>query len=184
MSAPKKDPLARFYDSAKDALIKLRRADFVEWQEAITALEKEGMARRDAILQASENYKCLETPLDALYDEEEAVERERIEAEDGVSGGIKVGKKRQPYIQNVRWAVNAAGKARLSKVLPKQCPNYLSWYLYEQAMEDPAKFTALLNAVETKQKEDKDEFREQVKRDSDKSIKQIDQLLAEIAGTP
>jgi hypothetical protein len=179
-----KEPIIVFYESAQDKLSKTRRVDLVQWHETIIACEKDGMSRRDAIVHASDAFSYLHPLLSDLYEAEDDAERKRAEKEENASiSGIKVGRKRQPYIQNVRWAVKAAGNTRLNGIKPKQCPNYIAWYLYEQALDEPTKFTTILNAVETKQKENKDEFKEQIKRDSEKSISQINKLLAEITRT-
>jgi hypothetical protein len=174
-------PLQHFQKKARVLLAKRSRAKVTAWNMQIDDLEAGGMKRPEAIVAASEHFPELQPLLNAMREQEEAV-KETAAVEDAT--GVKIGRKKQPYIENVRWAVAAAGKFKLYNTKPTKCPNYTAWYLFEQAIADPSKFTALLNQSENKQKEEKDEQKESIIKESERSIKQIDRLLAEITTMP
>ena len=145
---------------------------FLKWQDRIRKLEETGLSHRGAMIAASKEFPCLSGLLQ----------------ESGVLGGeddptpdvpICLGKP-ATFIENVRWAVAAAGETKMTRQVPTVVPNFTAWYLYEQAIKEPSKFTMLMNTAEGKAAKD-DVDGGGIVQGSKKSIVELDRILLQVA---
>ena len=150
------------------------RPDYDKWNQLIEEWQtKRGASRRQAIVNASLAFNCL-ADIIADYDlTQYGIKKANESAEVSVpSKGIK-----QSYRENLRWAVDAAGREMRTGESPATCPNDAAFYLYRQAKEDPKDFLAKVGQVEIKASS-KEELEEDDRKQATKSIKEIDEMLA------
>lgn len=56
----------------------------------------------------------------------------------------------QSYLENVRWAMAAAGEFARTGEKPTTCPNDACWFLYQQAIDNPKEFMTKVGQAEPK----------------------------------
>jgi hypothetical protein len=81
----------------------------------------------------------------------------------------------QPYRENLRWALEAAGEFARLGLIPESCPNDSAWFLYVQATTDPKDFMAKVSQSELKAEAPEDD--QEMKRGSRRTIEEIHVLL-------
>lgn len=82
------------------------------------------------------------------------------------------------YRENLRWAIEAAGKFLRSGIEPNVCPNDSSYFLYKQAVKEPKDFMSKLGQVESKL--DNDDNDKANRKAAKKTIEEIDKILYEL----
>ncbi len=85
--------------------------------------------------------------------------------------------KEQSYLENLKWAMDAAGKSMAEKQDPTLAPNASAWYLYVQAKTAPRDFVMRMAQAEKEYggTEETDE-----RKKAKKSINEIDEYLKEL----
>ena len=152
------------------------RPDYDRWKTRIAEISvQEGISRREAVLQASQEETCL-APLMNEYDFESYGVIGTPQIMEG-GGGTICRNEELSYRENLRWALDAAGEFQRTKNYPVECPNNSAWYLLTQAIEDAKDFLAKLGQVEVKASE-RDILVEDTQRHGKQSIKDLDDQLA------
>ncbi len=151
------------------------RPDYDKWKSSIDEwFIKKGVGRRQAVVNASLPFDCLVATI-ADYDlSQYGVQSVKKSAK---SVAIPSLSKKQSYRENLRWAIDAAGKSKRSREEPEECPNDAAYYLYKQAMDDPKDFLAKVGQIEAKSSA-KEELDEDDRKQATKSIDEIDEMLA------
>ena len=151
------------------------RPDYNQWKASIEEWRTDkGVGRRQAIVNASLPFDCL-VEIIADYDlTQYGVAKVKDTAK---SAAIPSQGKKQSYRENLRWAIDAAGKRIRTKEEPDECPNDSAWYLYVQAIQDPKDFLAKVGQIEAKSSA-KEELEEDDRKQATKSIEEIDEMLA------
>ncbi len=153
---------------------KKERPDYDEWRRLIVEWKDEKkVGRRQAVVNASLAFDCLSVII-ADYDLTQY----------GVSGfskgpeslSIPSDNIKQSYRENLRWAIEAAGKFMRTKEKLETCPNDAAYYLYQQAIQDPKDFLQKVGQVEAKST-CQDEIEEDDRKQATKSISEIDEML-------
>ena len=83
--------------------------------------------------------------------------------------------KEQSYLENVRWAMAAAGEFHRTGERPRSCPNDACWFLYTQAIDNPKDFMAKVGQAEAKA--DTGESERALRAAGQKSIAEIEAML-------
>jgi len=152
------------------------RPDYIRWENLVKELqEEEGVNRRQAIVNASLTFDCLSVIIADYNLSQYGVPNTSINAEATVS--VSSRDVRQSYRENLRWAIDAAGKFMRTKEEPKTCPNDAAYYLYQQAIQDPKDFLGKVGQVEVKASS-QEEIEENDRKQATKSIEEIDEMLA------
>lgn len=156
---------------------KKERPDYVQWKSSIEDwISKREVSRNQAVVNASLLFDCL-IPVIAEYDlTEYGIEKAKKNTRSVAIPSLNV---KQSFRENLRWAINAAGKQMRTKERPEECPNDAAWYLYQQALGDPKDFLAKVGQAEAKASV-KEEIEENEKRQATRSIEDIDEMLASL----
>ena len=151
------------------------RPDYIRWENIVKELQKEGVNRRQAIVNASLTFDCLSAIIADYNLSQYGVSNTSMNAKVTVSVSSKDVK--QSYRENLRWAIDAAGKFMRTREEPDDCPNDAAYYLYKQAIQDPKDFLQKVGQVEVKVSS-REELEEDDRKQATKSIKEIDEMLA------
>jgi hypothetical protein len=151
----------------------------------LCSLEGSGYSRKQAVVQASKDFKCL-TRLFREYDLSEFDPNPGSHPTVPTFGCAKEVSvvsegKDLSYRESLRWAIDAAGAFLRTEIGPVSCPCDAAWYLYRQAIEEPKDFLGKLGQMEAKgdmESADKRNARKQVQ----KSLSEMDRMLAELEG--
>ena len=161
---------------------------YERWKDRVAELESKdgaGLTKDQAIVRASKEFLCLRQ-LFREYDvrrfdpnpESHATVKHygenAVEEKDILNEG-----KELCYRDNLAWAVEAAGAWLRTGELPGVIPNDSAYYLFKQACDSQKEFMARLGQVESKDSSES-EAKRQVRKGGEKSIKEIDLMLAEL----
>jgi predicted transcriptional regulator len=183
-------PATAIRDFAKRARSIIWRQDgkdkttYDKWQVRITELEKGGLNNKQAIVQASKDFPCLEK-LFREYDvgefdpHPESHPRIHMHGKPAPMDGIENEEREQSHRENLSWAIDAAGKFLRTGEAPISTPNDAAYYLYRQACEEPKDFLGKYTQIEAKGGDDLEEQR-QAKRSGKRAIDEIDEMLSEL----
>ncbi len=149
------------------------------WQSLVRKMVKGGLSKPSAVVQASKGFLCL-SELFTEYDTSRSdpdpgycpvrtngnVSKAEIACED----------KEQTHRENLTWAIEAAGKFLRTGKSPSAAPNDAAYFLFRQACDDPKDFLSRFTQVDMKAG-DTGEEAALMMRTSDRSIKEIDEML-------
>jgi hypothetical protein len=160
-----------------------KHVEYKRWQRRIEELESDsggGYTRHEAIVRASKEFNCLRKLFReydvSLWDPNpmshpDVPNENQIASTGVVSEGIE-----QSHRENLRWAIEAAGRALRTGEAPKTAPNDSAYYLYRQALDEPKDFMGKVNQIEAKGDSDADE-RASSKRLGQRTVAEINQML-------
>ncbi len=149
------------------------------WQSLVRKMVDGGLSKPQAVVQASKGFLCL-SELFIEYDTSRSdpdpgycpvktngnVSKAEIACED----------KEQTHRENLTWAIEAAGKFLRTGKAPSAAPNNAAYFLFQQACDEPKDFLSRFTQVDMKAG-DTGEEAALMMRTSDRSIKEIDEML-------
>jgi hypothetical protein len=142
-----------------------------------------GMTADQAVVEAAKDFPCLKRLFREFdvseYDPHPESHPDTPEPEKKRESTIRNEGRELPYRENISWALTAAGEYLRKGEEPKSCPNDQAYFLYVQAKEQPKEFMQRLGQVESKGDDDREEKR-LARKSSNRAIKEIDAMLAEL----
>lgn len=180
LPSPRGGSIEKFEKEAKSILWRQapgpnkERREYSNWKVRVAEIQEgDGVSHIQAVVKASLEFTCL-APLMNEYNLSTF----------GLDGGPNIimddqvlnMNEARSYRENLRWAVDAAGRYQRTKKAPEECPNDSAYYLYQQALQDPKDFLAKLGQMETKVNERENEL-EDYERAGKRSINEIDDML-------
>ena len=141
-----------------------------------------GMTADQAVVEAAKDFQCLK-PLFRTYNISDYDPHPESHADtprvDKRPRTVRCDGKSLSYREQLAWAMDAAGKFLRVGVEPATCPNDRAFFLYIQAKEQPKEFMQRLGQVEAKGDTEEEE-RRLSKRAGQRSVEEIDAMLAEL----
>ncbi|MCW4048269.1 MAG: hypothetical protein NWE89_00900 [Candidatus Bathyarchaeota archaeon] len=157
------------------------KVQYDRWKAMCKDLKgQDGMSADQAIVQASKSFDALK-PLFATCDVSALDPNPGSHAdivhykEDSDRLTTKCLDKKLSNQDNLKWAIEAAGKFLGERIEPEECPNWAAYYLYNQARSDPNNFTGKYLTTVSKIDDDKDD--ELRRRAGKRAVAEINEMI-------
>ncbi len=158
-------------------------ATYQKWRDRAEELESPnhgGYTRHEAVVRASKEFPCLRKLFReydvSFYDPNpeshpDVPHGNPITNANVLSEGIE-----GSHRDNLRWAIDAAGRSLRTGEAPKSAPNDAAYYLFRQAIEEPKDFLSRVNQIEAKGDED-ERARMSARKQGERSVAEIEEML-------
>ena len=158
---------------------------YYEWEGCIEkAMKRFEWTRPQATIQMAKDYKQLKdlftiydvADLDPAPDMKHGKFDVHSTDKQKAAALVKCEDKDIPYREQLRWALDTAGRYASDKEEPDVCPCWGAYYLYVQARENPKEFMAKVGQVESKSDADADRVAGH-KQSSKRNVEEINEML-------
>ena len=183
----KEGDVAEFCKRARSILYRKYGKDkkaYEAWNAEVTELRGTGLTKNQAIVQTAKDHPCLHRLFSEYDVSSYNPTRQKVTKQDTaeslsapeVRDSVLCKEISQSHLEDLRWAIGAAGSFLRTHVHPEECPNNGAWFLYRQAIESPKEFLSRYSQIEAKS-EDEQERQRSNRHSGEQSIEEINEML-------